>query len=568
MEVKPWAYELAKEIEEAGYGEKGKIVTRYAATLGLSEKSVYRELKKLNDGKRKTRSDAGATVVSDEVITLTAALLLNSVRENGKVTMSVATARQILETQGYEINVSNSRLATLIKEKGYDLNNMKDDTPCVRMRSLHPNHVHQADPSLSLLYYTPEGKQHTIDDSEAYKNKPFMEGKEKLKLWRYVLVDHYSGMICHRYYQTPGENSLVLWEFLQYCWNEKECNLMPFYGLPKILIWDKGSANTSQEIKNACKALKIETIAHTVKNARAKGSVEKANHIIETEFESRLKLQPVTDVDALNKKAEIFDAYVNANMLKVRDTRLSRSGKKYVRTDLWMKIKAEDLRELPEDLAGIYVKDPAVRIVNSDLTISFAHPRIGRSCSYSVAQLEGVYPKLKVEVVPILMSMDGKVLVSFKNQKGEIVEDELFPLEIDEAGFRIDAPVFGLNFKSNPDTVVDKARKQLKDLIGDSKKPFIETIEGGGIKAIDAIMPSEDGIIFMPKRAVKMESPKPAIRLSIVEASRRIHSELGYFDSSIRAYLVENYSDGVLETEMPSLIEKIKNFKKEEECIS
>ena len=93
---------------------------------------------------------------------------------------------------------------------------------------------------------------------------------------------------------------------------------------------------------------------------------------------------------------------------------------------------------------------------------------------------------MDVMVYPILVSNEGKVLVTYK-YKDEEVAEELLPLEIDEAGFRLDSAVFGENFKSNPMTVKEENKKKLEDLIGDKKKPFIEVADGG-IKALDAII--------------------------------------------------------------------------------
>ena len=74
------------------------------------------------------------------------------------------------------------------------------------LRSLHPNHVHQIDPSLCLLYYTPGGKQHLMTESKFYKNKLDAYAKVKLKCWRYVRYDHASGVVDVRYYEAEGEN--------------------------------------------------------------------------------------------------------------------------------------------------------------------------------------------------------------------------------------------------------------------------------------------------------------------------------------------------------------------------
>lgn len=539
---------IINEIRSAGYGRKGELVEKYSKILGVSVKTLYRMLAEASPTGRAKRCDAGESSLDESTLKLIAAMMLNSVRGNGKQTMDIPTARQILLAQGVEIPVSDSRIAVLLKEKGYDIQGMKAAEPCIRMRSLHPNHVHQVDPSLCLLYYSPDGKQHLIRDEEAYKNKPFMQGKEKLKLWRYVMVDHYSGTICHRYYQTEGENMLTLWEFLQYGWGIKENERAVFHGLPEILVCDKGSANTSGAIGNALRSLRVRLIPHTVGNARAKGSVEDANNLIEKLFESRLKLQPVSSVEELNEYAEQWDALINANLLEGYDSRLTRA--KMARTDLWLKIRPEELVELPEDAASLLMRNAEDRKVDSSLTVSC------RNRLYSVAGMVGIRPAMTVKVQPILVSPDNKILVSYMYD-GELIEDERLPLEMDEAGFRMDAPVFGVEFKRNADTVQDKARKELKALIGDDGVPFIESTEGRGIRALDAIAPSDDSLV-MPKvgRPLKV-APHPARRYSLVEASRFIRDRLGRFDVNIRQMIIDRFPDGPTDEELETICSEL-----------
>lgn len=539
---------IVKETSNAGHGQKGAIIARYAKALGVSEKTLYREISKAAPSGRSRRSDAGDTSVDDGTLKMIAALMLGSVRGNGKQTMDIPTARQILQAQGVEIPVSDSRLSVLLKEKGLDVASMKADAPCIRMRSLHPNHVHQVDPSLCLLYYSPDGTQHIIRDEEAYKNKPFMEKIKPLKLWRYVLVDHYSGTVCHRYYQTEGENALTLWEFLLYAWGEKENSRAVFHGLPEILVCDKGSANTAGAIANALGSLRVQLIPHTAENPRAKGSVEEGNNLVEKLFESRLRFQPAASVEELNRYAEEWDALFNANMIDGYDSRLTRAG--LARTELWLRIRGEELIELPEEAPSLLIRNAEKRVVASDLTVSF------NGLYYPVSGMPGIRPKMEICVQPILVSRDRKVLVSYE-YGGEKVEDERLPLVMDGAGFRIDAPVFGVDFKRNADTVQDKARKGLQDLLGDGKVPFIESTGGEGIRALDAIVPSDSGAVFQKKGKPLVIEPKPARRFSLVEASAMVRDRIGRFDITMRQMISERYPDGPTAEDIDALCSEL-----------
>jgi hypothetical protein len=61
-----------------------------------------------------------------------------------------------------------------------------------------------------------------------------------------------------------------------------------------MLMMDPGSANTAHSIRNLLRSLKCELIVNKPRNARAKGSVENAQNIVETHFESRLRFRPRT----------------------------------------------------------------------------------------------------------------------------------------------------------------------------------------------------------------------------------------------------------------------------------
>ncbi|MDR2924962.1 MAG: transposase family protein [Azoarcus sp.] len=88
------------------------------------------------------------------------------------------------------------------------------------------------------------------------KNKPANYARVKLKVWRYVRYDHASGSIDVRYYEAEGENQAALFDFLLWTWGKQQSRLS--HGIPKILLWDKGSANTSHGIRNLLDALGVD----------------------------------------------------------------------------------------------------------------------------------------------------------------------------------------------------------------------------------------------------------------------------------------------------------------------
>jgi hypothetical protein len=135
--------------------------------------------------------------------------------------------------------VSNAHLGRLLRQRNLHAAAMKQAAPAVSMKSLHPNHVHQVDPSYCVLYYLPKRGggaesfiQRIAGDDEFYKNKPQnFERAASFRVWRYVLTDHYSGTLMVRYYQSAGESVENLYDFLLWCWSRHQNR--PFHGVPK-----------------------------------------------------------------------------------------------------------------------------------------------------------------------------------------------------------------------------------------------------------------------------------------------------------------------------------------------
>ncbi len=371
-------------------------------------------------------------------------------------------ARSVLQANGYEFQVGDTRLRTLLREKKMDAKSQTQPSAAQRMRSLHPNHVHMVDPSLCLIYYAPDGTQKVIRDDEAYKNKPFLEGKEHLKVWRYVLTDHYSGSLSVRYYQAAGESMVNLWDFVLYAWGPKGDPMYQFHGLPKLLVCDPGSANVSRPMVRALRSLRVEMVAHLPGNPRAKGSVEGGNNLVELGLESRLRFEPVHSVDELNALAERWCAAYNANQIEGLDTRLTRMGRKMgSRLELWHHIGADQLNELPEpELCRLLLTyDEVTRKLDNHLSFSYDHPRAGRRF-YSMYSQPGLLAGSEVTVQPVLTEADPLVLVSWR-VGFEDTTVEVLPIEQDAAGFAADAAVWGQEYKRPRDTPNEAARKVL-----------------------------------------------------------------------------------------------------------
>jgi len=460
---------FGQRLQNAKHGAKAVILNEAMEYFGWSRDTFYRNLDKLGwESGNKARKDKGSTGQDVQALEMLAAMSKTSARANGKILIETTDAISVLSQNGYTFK-SPSTVNRLLRQRNLTAKQTKQDTTHGHFKSLHPNHVHLADASMCVLYYPPGKKkgmrvQKYTTIAEQYKNKPeALEKIKKLRVWRYVMVDHYSGLITVKYFECAGENQQVLYDLLLFGWGKKTGS--PFHGLPRFVYWDKGSAMTSKAIKHALGCLNVEHVAHATHLARATGAVEKANDIVEKRLEGRLLFEPVNSVDELNEVALKWQNAYNANLIPHYNSAHSRSG--MARTDAWLKIMRADniqhLRALPslEYCRYIFTHEPVTRTVGGDLEISFRHPVVKKSLTYSLANLEGVHAKQKVLVSPLVVGEEAKVLVTVSMPIGDDVLHEVAPMAFDEAGFRVDSPVFGEGFDTKKDTVIDSNQKTL-----------------------------------------------------------------------------------------------------------
>ena len=579
----PYAERMAAAKKGA---ERKAIVNEMRQRFAFSINKAYKVLEECGwESGRKKRKDAGSTSVDPKTLETIAAMTKHGIRKNGKATMPVNVAASVAVINGMDPGVSDSRVRQLLRERELAIKSLKKASPHSRLRSLHPNHVHFVDPSLSLLYFTPN-KQHLLRDDEVYKNKPFLEGKENLKCWRYVLTDHYSASICVRYYEASGEKPENLYEFLLYAWGQKENPAYMFHGLPDFLGWDRGSANTSKAITNALKALRVKTEAHAVGKPRAKGQVEGANNIVETHFECLLKLEEVHSLAELNDAVERWCAAYNANEIPALDTRLHRAGQCIgVRTMIWQRIKENELRELPDaDICRqLLTTEPEKRKVAGDLTIRVRHPKVKRSLVYSVADLPEIITGMNVFVQPVLVDAEPLVIVRYSHNREEL-SFEVKPIEYDAVGLDINAAVFGEEYKARKDTRREKNIKTLAVISGEGEKgivPFASVTNGQGLKTHSLIQSAPNPFVKqrtgdqitvlqsgIPLSDTGVTQKAETIRvheilISATEMAKRVKPELGYVPDGFIERLKAAYPEGVPSNLLDDLVNEYKELKEE-----
>lgn len=570
-DIQEYLVELAKRLDATPHRGRGDLLAAAETFLGWSRQTIYRQLKAAcgwSSG-RKARNDKGKTSVSEQALTMLAATQRESLRENGKQTMFTPVSRGILERNGCALGVSNAHLNRLMRERKMNVGTMRNVTPVQPLRAEHPNYLHQVDPSLCLVYYL-KNKQYMIHDDELYKNKLEKLAKLKFKCWRYTGYDRASGAISVRYFEAAGESQHLLFEFLMYMWSKQDDVLL--HGVPKYMLWDQGSAMTSSAIKSLLRHLEVENLEHAVKNARAKGGVEGANNIIETQFECRLRFEPVNDVAELNARAEAWAEAYNANLIPGQDTRLRRDGlpTPVARYDLWQLIKSEQLRLLPsvEVCRAFMTSKDVERLVKNDMTIDYKHKSAEHSLQYDLTGLDGVTIGHRV-VVRGLVYGDCAIQIEVPRYDGEALFYRVEPVRgYDEFGQRLDAALVGVEFKSRPDTATETKAKKMDELAypeADAKKSRAKNVApfGGKLDAHSYLTKIETPA-YMPREGQTIDVPdhvnSTMAKLTMTEAMLKISAALRRnLQPEEAGFLRGRYSEGVPEDQLQQLIDQFKN---------
>ncbi|MBE0598317.1 MAG: hypothetical protein IH614_13700 [Desulfuromonadales bacterium] len=509
-----WAREMAERLGQAVNGEKDRIIAEYQGLSGKSPATLYRIAAKHGFGSgRKARQDRGQlkSGLTDEQLRFVSTLIQESAREVKGTILPLSEALQIAIDNGVIApgQISEARLQAILREREMNSTALDAVAPSIRMASEHPNHVHIFDASICIQYYLKGGKGLRIMDERDFREKkPASFDKIKQRLFRLVLADHFSHQLFFKYYVAAGENQQVTFDFLTSAWRGGHHEKLPFRGVPKYLLMDAGSANIAKGILNLLERLEIEIPKNMPHNPRRQGSAECAQEIIETHFEARLRFEPASTIEELNAWALDWQAHWNATRIHRRHG--------MTRTACWLTIRQEQLRDLPTDeiLRDLYAEPEVERTVRQDNTISF------RALDYRLKHIAGIRPGKKVRVV-LRPYHWPEVAVVF----GE-AEYLVSPVGKLAGGFSADAAIIGREFKAQPETAVQKARKANENLaFGEERKkgdaPFGGTLQVFGHQADKLVA------VPMPRRGTPMEVSRSAVaqEITMVELFKRIRSE-------------------------------------------
>lgn len=571
---------LCARLANAAKGEKAALKESMARQLNCSLATLHRHLKAVgySDG-RKPRSDKGRSVVGVEDAHLLASALSAATRQNGKRTLSLDDARELMGTNGKlpglvdtetgEIrSVSASTISRVLRRHGLHPDQIAAPAPHMPMRYPHPNHTWQIDASVCVVFYLADGGARLMDQSRFYKNKPEqLRSIEQQRVIRFVCWDGCSGTVIVRYY-LGEESAENLIDFFIWCVQQRthRGQPMPFYGVPKILHTDQGAANRSHLFGALLQALDVRLITHMPGNSRATGGVESGQNLVETRFEHKLSFCRTSDLDDLNAKAEVWMHAFNASRPH------SRHG--HARYAAWTTIRAEHLRIPPAEdiLRALPTSRVETRVVEGDLSIGYAPARL-KGARYDVSAVPGVWVGGTVEVSlnPYERDANGVQFVRVRvPATGDDTWTSCAPLSIGLDGTRTDAPEFGSDYASLGDTLVDRNRKALMktaydaDTLGEAKRRKFDKTPAfmGGI---DPFAPESRVQLpsFLPKRGTQLNVPTPvqveSKPYSHIEATRWAFGRLGRgLTPEENALVREMWPDGVPEAELETMLARVR----------
>lgn len=570
--------DAARALEKADpcNGDRGRIVARLAETLNRSLNTTYNYLKKYGawESGKKPRKGKGETCVPEALCRKIAGLVICGDRANGKRPMCIKDAVKRWEANGEGIadpetgEVTMPSVETIsraMRRYGCHPDQLRVASPSVRMRTEYPNRLWQADASVCVLYRIRGTGNIGLMKEESYNEKK-PENLIKIRntrIVRYIVVDHCSGNFYLRYEQAAGEDAKGFLDTLIDAITDRGPQDV-MHGVPEILYTDPGPGPASSLVTGFCGQMGITPAQHVPGRARATGSVEKCQDIVECKFESRLRFLEVPDVAQLQALADRWRRYFCATAIHTRT--------KKTRNDVWLSIPAEKLRTAEADVMHSIAAWGEVRCqVKDDFTISAdtrTHYGVRR---YDLRELG--YHGLQVrDSVSVRLNpyKAPSIIAVIEKPDGEKLSFEVPPMQFDGAGFDLGAPAFGEGFKAMPKTRAEKTLEAIKkEAYGVQSVEEADKMRRAGKPAyagIDIMADVKEAPTYLKKAGtpLPLEEKKadvpPMKRLSFALMMRRDHPDVWRDDNTDECaeWLRTRYPDTVPGNEIEAVIERMR----------
>jgi len=561
---------IAQEARQLPHGQRTPFYDRWAEQLNMSRATLLKKIKGVAMTKqRKRRADAGQCSLEEWEARLVSAMLVESIRKNGKQTGTLKEMVELLRANGKiravrvdtstgeELPLSDDAIARALRNYGLHPDQVLRPTPAISLRSAHPNHVWQVDASISAQFYMDTDGSKAIDRAQYYEGKPENLKKiERQRLWRYVITDHTSGWLYVEYVLGAETAENLINVFIN-AMQKREGD--PAHGVPLIMMTDPGAAMKSAMFRNLCRALSVDLVINQVGNARAKGQVEQAHNLVERLFESRLAIQKANSLDEINQLAWRWAAYFNATAVHTR-TGVSRYSK-------WLTITPDQLRLAPsiEVCRDLAVSDPETRVVDNHLCIGF------RSKTFDVADVPDVGVGQELLVVRNPWRDEDSAQIVLKDANGREYFHVVDRVAQDDHGFNANGAMIGGEFKGIATTAGQQNRDELEQIAtGTTSKADAESARKAKRRVFADINPHADveqykPVDYLPKRGtdLKVDAPEVVTKpLTHVEAAKQLRGRLGRLWKGTEHFnwLKGEFPDGVRSEDLDGIEQQLRGM--------
>lgn len=511
-----WQRDMVFELQEAKSRERRAIIDKYRSPRGLSYEHMMRIARQFGfTSGRKERADKGKRTLDDDQLEVIASFMRQTRRENKGVICPTDNALEFAKDNGF-VSRDTVCLGTVqrnLRETQMSKKCQNSATPFTEMRSLYPNQVHSVDVSTCIQYRMADNGISIMREDEFYKNKLENFKKIKTPLQRYIITDHFSGFFFVKYYLADGETAENLFDFVCSAWEVKKDGRFPFRGAPIQMLMDGGCRAKAKALGLPFwEGINVLILPGKTGNSRRQGQVESTHNIWEEWFETRLRIDPATSLEDLNRKAFGFCLWYNATK------KHSRHG--FTRLSMWLHIKDEQLRELPsrEELRDLLNKPEEERTVANN-RISF------QSKEFNLKSF-GIPNGAKVMVIKNLYKWrDGIVTVAYENNRYEAQAIEKLPAEL--GGFSANAAIIGQEYKAQPETATQKANKRMDQMAYGSAEPDRKKeTPFYGLNAFEGFADKVDNLSTFPKKGQPIELAQPPVpqQLPIMELFKRLRA--------------------------------------------
>jgi hypothetical protein len=219
------------------------------------------------------------------------------------------------------------------------------------------------------------------------------------------------------------------------------------------------------------------------------------------------------------------------------------------RTQCWLLIKPEQLRDLPDEEILLelysYSDENFTRLVNRDYTISY------KSESYNLKHVDRIIPgvsKVRIIIKPFLKDAIG---VAFNETVYEVRAIKTLPAEM--GAFPVNSAIIGEEYKSQPESVTQRAIKQIENMAYGEERTK-DQVPFAGLKVFGHHAEKVE-LTYLAKKGTPMEVPrdKPG-EIPFVQFLKNLTQRVGAISKEQNRLLQETFGASIDKTRAEEVI--------------